>query len=208
MVLRLCVVYPTTDRLPPSPTNISCLVRPAACTNRWGNNAGKKWRGNRNPTASINFVCAHDGFTLSDLVAYNDKHNEANGENNKDGESHNLSWNCGAEGATERVDVNRCVCVCVGVGASAAGGSMPEGAETTCVLLWSSHASRGSSMRFEGGCCRSSRKSVAAVTVVMLCNCRHPAAAAAVLQQVAAAPDAQHVMCAAAGPRHPHVPDG
>ena len=55
---------------------------------------------NRRPTASINFVTAHDGFTLHDLVAYNDKHNEANGEDNKDGESHNRSWNCGAEGPT------------------------------------------------------------------------------------------------------------
>lgn len=88
---------------------ISSLRHAACCLGcRWGNNAGKKWRGNRNPTASINFVCAHDGFTLADLVAYNDKHNDANGENNKDGESHNLSWNCGAEGPTERVDVNRC----------------------------------------------------------------------------------------------------
>jgi isoamylase len=50
---------------------------------RWANNAGRRWRGNRAPTASINFVSAHDGFTLADLVAYNDKHNNANGENNK-----------------------------------------------------------------------------------------------------------------------------
>ena len=49
----------------------------------------------RRPTASINFVTAHDGFTLTDLVSYNDKHNEANGEANRDGESHNRSWNCG-----------------------------------------------------------------------------------------------------------------
>jgi isoamylase len=56
---------------------------------------------NRRPTASINFITAHDGFTLHDLVAYNEKHNEANGENNNDGESHNRSWNCGAEGHTE-----------------------------------------------------------------------------------------------------------
>jgi isoamylase len=56
---------------------------------------------NRRPTASINFITAHDGFTLHDLVAYNEKHNEANGENNNDGESHNRSWNCGAEGATD-----------------------------------------------------------------------------------------------------------
>ncbi|MFF4638561.1 glycogen debranching protein GlgX [Streptomyces olivaceus] len=54
----------------------------------------------RRPRASVNFVTAHDGFTLRDLVSYNDKHNEANGEDNRDGESHNRSWNCGAEGAT------------------------------------------------------------------------------------------------------------
>ena len=53
------------------------------------------------PYASINFVTAHDGFTLHDLVSYNDKHNEANGEDNRDGESHNRSWNCGAEGPTD-----------------------------------------------------------------------------------------------------------
>ena len=52
----------------------------------------------RRPVASINFVTAHDGFTLADLVSYNEKHNEANGEGNNDGESHNRSWNCGAEG--------------------------------------------------------------------------------------------------------------
>ena len=55
----------------------------------------------RRPSASINFVTAHDGFTLRDLVSYNDKHNEANGEDNRDGESHNRSWNCGAEGPTD-----------------------------------------------------------------------------------------------------------
>jgi glycogen operon protein len=55
----------------------------------------------RSPTASINFVTAHDGFTLHDLVSYNDKHNEANLDDNKDGEDHNRSWNCGAEGPTE-----------------------------------------------------------------------------------------------------------
>jgi glycogen operon protein len=54
----------------------------------------------RRPYASINFITAHDGFTLSDLVSYNEKHNEANGERNADGENHNLSWNCGAEGPT------------------------------------------------------------------------------------------------------------
>ncbi|KUM86278.1 glycogen debranching protein [Streptomyces cellostaticus] len=55
----------------------------------------------RRPRASVNFVTAHDGFTLRDLVSYNDKHNEANGEDNQDGESHNRSWNCGAEGETD-----------------------------------------------------------------------------------------------------------
>ncbi len=57
--------------------------------------------GGRRPRASINFVTAHDGFTLSDLVSYNDRHNEANGEDNRDGESYNRSWNCGAEGPTD-----------------------------------------------------------------------------------------------------------
>jgi isoamylase len=55
----------------------------------------------RRPGASINFVVAHDGFTLNDLVSYNDKHNEANGEDNQDGESYNRSWNCGVEGPTD-----------------------------------------------------------------------------------------------------------
>jgi glycogen operon protein len=59
----------------------------------------------RRPSASINFVTAHDGFTLRDLVSYNDKHNEANGEGNNDGESHNRSWNCGVEGPTDDPDV-------------------------------------------------------------------------------------------------------
>lgn len=54
----------------------------------------------RRPVASINFVTAHDGFTLADLVSFNDKHNEANGEENRDGESHNRSWNHGVEGPT------------------------------------------------------------------------------------------------------------
>lgn len=61
--------------------------------------------GYRKPTASINFITAHDGFTLQDLVSYNEKHNEANAENNNDGESHNRSWNCGAEGATNDADI-------------------------------------------------------------------------------------------------------
>jgi isoamylase len=60
----------------------------------------------RRPSASVNFITAHDGFTLADLTAYNEKHNEANGENNQDGESHNRSWNCGAEGPTDDPEVN------------------------------------------------------------------------------------------------------
>jgi len=59
----------------------------------------------RRPNASINFVTAHDGFTLHDLVSYNEKHNEANGEDNNDGESHNRSWNCGEEGPTDEPEV-------------------------------------------------------------------------------------------------------
>lgn len=61
----------------------------------------------RCPIASINFVTAHDGFTLNDLVSYNEKHNEANGENNNDGESHNRSWNCGEEGPSQNLEVNQ-----------------------------------------------------------------------------------------------------
>ncbi len=60
----------------------------------------------RRPYASINFLTAHDGFTLHDTVAYNDKHNEANGENNQDGHNDNRSWNCGAEGPTDDEGVN------------------------------------------------------------------------------------------------------
>ena len=59
----------------------------------------------RRPVASINFVTAHDGFTLRDLVSYNEKHNEANGDDNSDGESHNRSWNCGVEGPTDDPEV-------------------------------------------------------------------------------------------------------
>ncbi|ASW96046.1 glycogen debranching protein GlgX [Mycobacterium intracellulare] len=59
----------------------------------------------RRPSASINFVTAHDGFTLNDLVSYNEKHNMANGEDNRDGESHNRSWNCGVEGPTDDPDI-------------------------------------------------------------------------------------------------------
>ena len=61
----------------------------------------------RRPYASINFITAHDGFTLQDLVSYNEKHNEANGEENRDGNNNNLSWNCGAEGPTDDSDIHR-----------------------------------------------------------------------------------------------------
>lgn len=59
----------------------------------------------RRPHASINFITAHDGFALRDLVSYNEKHNEANGEDNRDGEDHNRSWNCGAEGETDEPEI-------------------------------------------------------------------------------------------------------
>jgi len=61
--------------------------------------------GGRRPYASINFISCHDGFTLHDLVSYNQKHNEANGENNRDGENHNISWNCGEEGETRNLHI-------------------------------------------------------------------------------------------------------
>jgi len=61
----------------------------------------------RGSAASINFITAHDGFTLMDMVSYNGKHNEANGENNSDGSNDNYSWNCGVEGETGNPDVNR-----------------------------------------------------------------------------------------------------
>ncbi len=61
----------------------------------------------RRPWASINFITAHDGFTLNDLVTYNEKHNEANGEDNKDGSSDNDSWNCGVEGPTNDPEINK-----------------------------------------------------------------------------------------------------
>ena len=60
----------------------------------------------RRPWASVNFITAHDGFTLNDIATYNDKHNEANGEDNKDGSSNNMSWNCGVEGPTDDPAIN------------------------------------------------------------------------------------------------------
>ncbi|HET6423988.1 MAG TPA: glycogen debranching protein GlgX [Planctomycetaceae bacterium] len=64
-----------------------------------------QWSG-RSPSASINFITCHDGFNLHDLVSYNQKHNEANGENNRDGADHNESWNCGVEGPTDDPEIN------------------------------------------------------------------------------------------------------
>ncbi|KLK91785.1 glycogen debranching protein [Microvirga vignae] len=64
----------------------------------------------RKPWASVNFITAHDGFTLRDLVSYNDKHNEANGEDNKDGHDHNLSWNHGVEGETNDPEIRALRC--------------------------------------------------------------------------------------------------
>jgi isoamylase len=61
----------------------------------------------RKPSSSVNFITAHDGFTLRDMVSYNDKHNEANGEGNNDGANDNRSWNCGAEGPTDDAEVNK-----------------------------------------------------------------------------------------------------
>jgi isoamylase len=69
--------------------------------NRFCGSADMYARGRRRPTASVNLITVHDGFTLRDLVSYNDKHNEANQENNRDGTSDNRSWNCGAEGPTD-----------------------------------------------------------------------------------------------------------
>ncbi len=65
-----------------------------------GNSDIYAWKG-KGPTASVNFITSHDGFTMRDLVSYNHKHNEANGEHNRDGENFNRSWNCGAEGPTD-----------------------------------------------------------------------------------------------------------
>lgn len=62
---------------------------------------------NRAPYHSINFVTSHDGFTLRDLVSYNEKHNEQNGEDNRDGDNHNLSWNCGVEGPSDSEEIKR-----------------------------------------------------------------------------------------------------
>jgi isoamylase len=72
-------------------------------------------RDGKRPYASINFVVAHDGFTLHDLVSYNDKHNEANGEDNRDGDNNGRSWNCGAEGPRTTRRSTRCAAASSGI---------------------------------------------------------------------------------------------
>ena len=80
-------------------------ARPGDFAYRFAGSADLYEKDGRKPTASINFVTAHDGFTLRDLVSYNDKHNEANGEDNTDGDNNNLSWNSGVEGPSEDAEV-------------------------------------------------------------------------------------------------------
>ena len=79
----------------------------AEFASRFGGSADLYQSDGRRPFASINFITAHDGFTLRDLVSYNEKHNEANGEENKDGTDDNRSWNCGVEGPTDDPAVHR-----------------------------------------------------------------------------------------------------
>ncbi|MDQ7975573.1 MAG: glycogen debranching protein GlgX, partial [Rhodocyclaceae bacterium] len=79
-----------------APALAGCMTASADRFNRRG----------RRPWASVNFITAHDGFTLADLTSYNEKHNDANGEDNRDGHSDNRSWNCGAEGPTDDAEVN------------------------------------------------------------------------------------------------------
>ncbi len=76
----------------------ACWRRAGALATRLSGSSDLYEQSGRRPYASINFITAHDGFALADLVSYNEKHNEANGEQNADGENHNLSWNCGVEG--------------------------------------------------------------------------------------------------------------
>src|SRR5262249_31681830 len=73
----------------------------AECASRLTGSSDLSQDAGRRPLAPVNCVTCHDGFTLRDLVSYDAKHNEANGEHNRDGESHNRSWNCGVEGGTD-----------------------------------------------------------------------------------------------------------
>ena len=86
----------------------SGAARPTAASSRAGSRARRDLYQDdgRRPFASVNFITAHDGFTLRDLVSYNEKHNEANQEDNRDGTDDNRSWNCGAEGETDDPEIN------------------------------------------------------------------------------------------------------
>jgi len=84
------------------PAKIGALAGKVAGSAEIFNFAGRK------PSHGVNFLAVHDGFTLGDLVTYNDKHNEANGEDNRDGHNHNSSWNCGVEGPTDDETINLC----------------------------------------------------------------------------------------------------
>ena len=80
--------------------SVSDLVKRLTATGEKFNSQGRR------PWSSVNFITAHDGFTLNDVVSYNEKHNEANGEKNQDGSSNNRSWNCGVEGPTDDPEIN------------------------------------------------------------------------------------------------------
>ncbi len=82
------------------PGKIGALAGKVAGSAEIFNFAGRK------PSAGVNFLAVHDGFTLADLVSYGDKHNEANGEDNRDGNNNNSSWNCGVEGPTDDAGIN------------------------------------------------------------------------------------------------------
>ncbi len=95
----------TASTATPSATSGAASRRSASSSSRLAGSSDLYEHSGRRPVASINFVTAHDGFTLRDLVSYNDKHNDANGEDNNDGESHNRSWNHGVEGPTDDPEV-------------------------------------------------------------------------------------------------------
>ena len=95
----------TAPTATPSATSGAASRRWASSRRRLAGSSDLYEHSGRRPVASINFVTAHDGFTLRDLVSYNEKHNEANGEDNNDGESHNRSWNHGVEGPTDDPEV-------------------------------------------------------------------------------------------------------
>jgi glycogen operon protein len=84
---------------------LQCHEGLGAFAQRFAGSSATFQRDGRGPTASVNFITAHDGFTLRDLVSYDHKHNAANGEDNRDGHGENRSWNCGVEGATDDADV-------------------------------------------------------------------------------------------------------